>query len=319
MNVAYKCLALLALLPGYASAFEGGSKYEESLTSAIDHFEQRLAIHRKLLVRRATSASSIDKLEAQLVLLRCDLAASKADKASLLVQTRELLEIRQRQQQRLLQLSQKGQKFVPKLLDMERRLHIIGHLIANLEDNQPLAVDQLARAAQICQEEVQWWEEAASKRLSSRVIVNQIRNRLVCAEYRLLKEDPESAVSKLRSQVGQLQGDWSAIKRLQENGGALYVHVYFAQVSLINAKLRLGNASGQLDETEAQLQQLIDLHSQVLERGQRANWNSYFTDALKQNLELAILNNLAYDQRRLRNFQRTKKITDDLTLAELAP
>lgn len=294
------------------------TQYDDALRNNVKHLESQLEKQLKLLEKGFISGEEVDQNRASLAMLNHDLAVLEKDLDEVIKQRRLLTEVRERQWRRLQRL---GQGHELQAIEAQRRFVVNRYLVAELEGRHDTALDELRHGIKLCEKEVEWWEEAAEKKLVARASLNWARNRLICARYQLSKSEarPEDLVFQLRDSVETLKNDWSDVKELSERRLVSFVDEYFAHTYLLDAQLRLANLESKPDALQQLLRQQLKLHGEALTRGRKAGWGMQYPVSFQQDLEHAIATALNRDTQRLNDLLRTGELNDDLTIASLDP
>lgn len=322
MNYTFYAFLLNALMPcglGVLVA-QQDAKSRMMQDAPLDLLRDSVRFREGMLVRElelqskgVSSEISVEYARIRLAKERHDLANQEKRYEAAIEQTRFILELRAKQEKRVLQLRENGLASEYELIEAQRHLACARYFLAMEERNVQAVTEQLERIVDLCKKEHRYLEKLRTQSVSSWE-VNRAENRLVAAQYLLSKtvSGTEEVTKQLRRQVEIHEKEWKEVQDLKRTGAAMIYEVYGTRLNLLNAKLRLANVENNPEAMAEQLRALIKLHDETLPRFKGMN-NPDF----EQHLKDWVKSELGRDKLRLAKLQAGNPHVDDLASAEI--
>lgn len=227
----------------------------------VKAFEDRLAAEEQLLRKKISTEGSVDALRVEVAKARHDLALAEDQPRVIKEQRRVLLEIRHRQLERL----EKARRPPAEISIARRRLATAKYLIAQMEGEHEVVLEQLHLIIHLSQQEFDLLQKLGPKVVSG-FEVHAAENRLACAQYLLaMKENKtDDIIPRLRSLAEMLENEWQKMEKLYRQKSASFFDEYRSYVRKMNAKLRLANSEMKQEVVLELLDQLIEKHEATL-------------------------------------------------------
>ena len=281
------------------------------LRALVRFLESELETASDLLKNQAGSKAEVDQARAHLAMARHDLALAEDNRDEVSLQCRQLIEIRNQQLQRQVDMSKLGFGSNLKMSMAIRRLACSRYQLAILEKKTKDAFDQLNLIVRCCKDELTHLTKLQTDGAVSVMELNRARHRATIAEHRLANAEgaPASVIPKLRKSVELCQQEFDQINRLRQQGFADVIDEYSAHNHVLNARLLLANLEKEHAAAKDLLDDLIRVHEKTLPR--------LDTDREGRRARLLIERELARDRGRKAQYIRDGYLEDDLSVAEI--
>ncbi|MEO1524510.1 MAG: hypothetical protein AAFX06_03700 [Planctomycetota bacterium] len=287
------------------------SRRAEKLRSLVRFLEVEVETAKRLRERQAESVAEVDRLTAALAKTRHDLAVTKGDQGAAITHCQQLIDVRNRQLNRQVELYQGGFGSHAELVGAMRRLAVARYQHATLEGDASEATEMLGKVERFCENELNALLALKSGGAASPMEVSRARYRATIAAYCLAKQqDNTSSIGpKLNLAVSRCEQDLSQIENLHQQGFAGLHDVYFAQTHCLEAKLLRASLEKDRVALLSTLEELVLNHQKVLP--------TLGDDRKGKVLRVFIEHALERDQNRSRQLQRDGDLEDDFSVSEL--
>ncbi|MEL6105083.1 MAG: hypothetical protein AAFU85_03570 [Planctomycetota bacterium] len=284
------------------------------IAALIRYLESELKSATERLDRQSGSPGEVDSIHADLAKARHDLAVVNNNDEEILRQCDVLISVRNRQLGRQVKLNQRGFGSRRELTIAIRRLAGARYRRAQARNSD--ALPELRQVVQLCNEELKLLADLQTDGAASAMEVNRARHRAIIAEYCLARWQDDkpsvvkpSVVSKVTKAVEHSDDELKKIRHLHQQGFADAFDIYFAQRTLLNAKLLLANLETDSKAVGAALGELVQIHSQLAPR--------FESDRRGRLLRAFVENERERDRSRMEQYQRDGSLADELSLGEL--
>lgn len=230
----------------------------------------------------------------------------------MLEQLRVILEVREREWQRLRPAIDRGIISPADAETAKRRLAVARLRLAGIEQRETDAREQFRLVAELCDRQVDRLLRAYAQRAVPLRDVNAARYRAGCARYVLAKAGGghEDIAREIDRAVALWEGEVERLSRLYETGAVEYFVTYQARACLFDVRLRRATIAGDHDTAAEQLKLRIRLAEEALPRLD-------LKDAFLRRLRPSIESLLAFDRLYLDRLQRDGILPPDRAAAEL--
>lgn len=282
----------------------------KKIRELVAFLDQELRREEKLLQLGYGTPDVVDQLRVYLAKVRHDLALYENKPEVIAEQIRIIIDVRNRDLQRVQRLKQMGIATEIDMVVARRRQESAQLIMAKLVGEEETVVKCLQKVVELGKREVALHQGSPNQGQSSWDLQNA-KGRLRCAQFLLLKAEnrEERMIPHLRDVLEECETDLARELNLLRMKRSTIQDLYAVRVNLANARIRLANVEQRHDVVLQQLQELITLHETTLAKLER-NLTLYKDG--KMFFQAVIAN----DRLRLDKFSKCEPL-DDLSLASM--